>query len=246
MGAHYHTPNMVVSAAGNIDHETFLKLTGDHFGNLPGSKHETAGRAQYTGGEKRTRRKLEQLHLMMGFEAASFHEPDYYAWQVLSTLLGGGMSSRLFQEVREKRGLAYTVQAFTSSYEDSGILGIYAATAEDKGPEMLPVICDEIMKLERGVSEQELTRAKNQIKASLLMTRESSAGIAEWIGRHLLCYGRYKPASEIVALIDAVTADDIARIGRTLVQKRKGLTLATLGPQKGLPKYEALQKRLAA
>jgi predicted Zn-dependent peptidase len=244
MGAHYHTPHMIVSAAGNIDHDAFLKLAGDHFGSLPGSRHEKAQRGKYVGGEKRTKRKLEQLHLMLGFEAVSIHDPDYYTWQVLATLLGGGMSSRLFQEVREKRGLAYTVQAFTSSFEDSGILGIYAATAENKGPEMLPVVCDEVLKLQDGVNEQELQRAKNQIKASLLMTRESSSGIAEWIGRHLLSHGRYKPASEIVALIDAISAADIARISKAIT--RSTPTLAILGPQKGLPKFDDVKKQLAA
>src|SRR5262249_4628871 len=116
--------------------------------------------------------------------------------------------------------------------------------AEDKGPEMLPVICDEVMKLKDGVDEQELARAKNQIKASLLMSRESSASIAEWIGRHLLTYGRYRPASEIVPMIDAITPVDIARIADKLTQSAP--TLAALGPQKGLPDYEKVQERLAA
>ena len=111
MGSHYHTPHMVVTAAGNIDHEAFVKLVGENFDSLPGSRHEIAERAKYVGGEKRVKRKLEQLHLALGFESVSFQHPDYYAWQVLSTILGGGMSSRLFQEVREKRGLAYTVQS---------------------------------------------------------------------------------------------------------------------------------------
>ena len=244
IGAHYRAPQMVISAAGNVDHEEFLALTREHFGHLPKSKHAAPAAGHYKGGEKRTKRKLEQLHLMLGFEAASFHDDDYYGWQVLSMLLGGGMSSRLFQEVREKRGLAYTVQAFSSSFEDSGMLGIYAATAEDKGPEMLPVICDEIVKLRDGVNEEELKRAKNQIKASLLMSRESSASIAEWIGRHLLCYGRYKPAAELVPLIDSVTADDVARIAQKI--GKSAPTLATLGPQKGLPDYDSIVKKLAA
>jgi len=244
MGAHYRTPHMIVTAAGNVNHEAFLKLAGDHFSQLSSTKHEAPMQALYKGGDKRVKRKLEQLHLMLGFEGVSFLDPDYYAWQVLSTLLGGGMSSRLFQEVREKRGLAYTVQSFTSGYEDTGVLGIYAATAENKGPEMLPVVCDEVMKLQLGADGQELKRAKNQIKASLLMTRESSSGIAEWIGRHVLCYGRYKPASEIVALIDAVNEDDILRVSKTLAANANRMTLTALGPQKGLPKYDAVVKRL--
>lgn len=246
MRKHYHAPNIILSAAGNIQHEKFLALAGEHFTHLSTTAPKGPKRAHYKGGEKRTKRKLEQLHLMLGFESASFRDEDYYAWQVLSTLLGGGMSSRLFQEVREKRGLAYTVQAFTSSFEDSGVMGIYAATAENKGPEMLPVLCDEVMKLSGGVGEHELQRAKNQIKASMLMTRENSSGIAEWIGRHILCHGRYKPAAEIVKLIDAVTAKDITRLGKTLSKQSHKVTLTTLGPQKGLPNYEKVQQRLAA
>jgi len=157
--------------------------------------------------------------------------------------LGGGMSSRLFQEVREKRGLAYTVQAFLSAYADSGVLGIYAATHETKAPEMLPVICDEVMKLQKGVGENEITRAKNQIKASLFMSRESTSSIAEWIGRHLLNYKHYKPAAEIAALIDHVSVDDITRISASITGDT--LTLAALGPQKGLPEYGKVQERFA-
>jgi predicted Zn-dependent peptidase len=245
MRAHYRAPSMVVTAAGNIDHGALLKLVEDHFTELSSSAHKPAAKARYKGGEKRVKRKLEQLHLTLGFEGVSFHDPDYHAFYVLSVLLGGGMSSRLFQEVREKRGLAYTVQAFASSYCDSGVLGIYAATAENKGPEMLPVICDEVMKLQDGVGEQELARAKNQIKASLLMVRESTQGMADWIGRQILTYGRHKPAAEIVKLIDAVTGDDIKRLGKKLAKESDSITLAALGPQKGLPGYEKVRERLA-
>jgi len=245
MRSHYHAPHMVVSAAGNIRHTDFLKLATEHFAGLPKTPHEKAEKAKYKGGEKRTRRKLEQLHLMMGFEAVSIHDPDYYAWQVLATAFGGGMSSRLFQEVREKRGLAYTVYSYIQAFADSGVLSIYAATAENKGPEMLPVLCDEVMRLEKGITESELTRAKNQWKAGLLMARESSSSIADWIGKQLLNYGRYKPASEIVKLVDAVTLDDVRRIGAQLAAQ-SNITLATLGPQKGLPTLGKIHKKLAA
>ncbi len=241
MGAHYHAPNMVVTAAGNIDHDAFLQLVGENFTTLSTSAQLPAPKAIYEGGDKRTKRKLEQLHMVLGFEGVSFHDKDYYVWQVLATLLGGGMSSRLFQEVREKRGLAYTVQAFISAYADSGMLSIYAATAEDKAAEMLPVICNEVIKLKDGIDEHELQRAKNQIKSSLLMSRESSASIAEWIGRHLLNYGRYKPAAEITKLIDAITADHIIRASGKLLSKNN-ITLTTLGPQKNIPEYEKVKK----
>src|SRR6185369_6439921 len=141
-------------------------LASEHFHSLPTTPAVAAPKAKYEGGDLRTVRNLEQLHIMLGFEGVAFHHKDYYAWQVLSTLLGGGMSSRLFQEVREKRGLAYTIQAFVSSHADTGILGTYAATSEDKAGEMISVLCDEVKKLCDGVTGQELQRAKNQIKST--------------------------------------------------------------------------------
>ena len=237
MNEHYHAPNMVVTAAGNVKHEDFLQLVGEHFSNLPNSKISLAQKGEYKGGEKHTKKKLEQIHLLLGLEGVPFTHPDYYTWQVFATILGGGMSSRLFQEVREKRGLAYTVQAFLSAYRDSGIFGIYAATSDDKAAEMLPVICEEVAKMQNGVSSQELQRAKNQIKSSLLMSRESSSAIAEWIGRHLLCYGRYKPASEIAGLIDSINEESIKKVSNTLLNN-KNITITTLGIQKNLPEYE--------
>ncbi len=246
MRSHYHAKDMSITAAGNIDHDSFVKLVSDHFSGLDSSPRPALEVGRYIGGDKRTERALEQLHLMLGFESISFHDPDYYAWQVLATLFGGGMSSRLFQEVREKRGLAYTVQAFVSSYVDSGVFGVYAATAEDKGGELMFAVCEELLRLQDGVSELELQRAKNQIKSSLLMSRESSASIAEWIGRHLLSYKRYRPAAEITALVDAVNAEDMKRLASQLLTKRDTITFTALGPQKGLPDYETIKRKLVA
>lgn len=237
---HYHTANMVVTAAGNVNHEDFVKLAENHFTSLPTTNPSPAEKANYVGGDRRTSRTLEQLHLMLGFPGISFHDKDYYAWQVMATMLGGGMSSRLFQEVREKRGLAYTVQAFLSSYADGGVLGIYAATNEGKAAEMLRVICDEVMKLQHNINDHELQRAKNQIKSNLLMSRESSSSIAEWIGRHLLFYGRYRPASEITVLIEQIGKEDIIRACNTLLT-HDNITVTTLGPQGKLPDYEAIR-----
>lgn len=242
MKKHYHASNMVVTAAGNIEHGAFLKLAGEHFSSLSTASPVAAAKAEYKGGNRRTAKPLEQLHVVLGFNSAPYLDKDYYAWQVLATLLGGGMSSRLFQEVREKRGLVYTVQAFLSAYADTGTLGIYAATSEEKAPVMLPVMCDEVVKLQDGVSELELQRAKNQIKSSLLMSRESSPAIAEWIGRHLLYFGRYKPSSEVTALIDAITLEDMIRLSKTLTAQNN-ITFTALGPQSGLPEYVSINKR---
>jgi predicted Zn-dependent peptidase len=243
MQKHYHAHNMIITAAGNIDHHQFVQCVAEKFNQLNSKPLEAAPKSHYVGGDKRVNKKLEQTHCMIGFDAVSFHHKDYYAWQILSTLLGGGMSSRLFQEVREKRGLAYTVQSFMSSFSDSGMLNIYAATSEEKAGEMIKVICEEMIKLPRGIDALELQRAKNQMKANLLMSRESSASIAEWIGRHLLQYGRYKAAEEITTLIDNITPEDILRVSRDVL-KNKHITLTTLGKQKDIPTYQELQATL--
>lgn len=237
---HYHTDNMVITAAGNVQHDGFVRLAEKHFISLPTTSAVPADKARYIGGDRRTNRKLEQLHLMLGLPGISFHDKDYYVWQLMATILGGGMSSRLFQEVREKRGLAYTVQAFLSAYADSGVFGIYAAANENKAAEMLRVICDEVMKLQHNISDHELQRAKNQIKSNLLMSRESSSSISEWIGRHLLFYGRYRPAEEITALIEKISKDDIIRACNALLAHDM-LTVTTLGPQGRLPDYNTVR-----
>ena len=242
---HYHASSMVVTAAGNIDHDAFARQVQDYFGDLPAAPKTSAPQARYHGGEKRTKRKLEQLHIMLGLEGVSFHAENYYSWQVLSTILGGGMSSRLFQEVREKRGLAYSVQSFLSPNSDGGVFGIYAATSQEKAQEMIAVLCDQMKAIHSGVTSSELVRAKNQIKASLLMSRESSSSISEWIGRHLLCYGRYKTASEIIALIDNITQQDIIQAAEKFLSTLN-LTFTTLGPQQKLPEYEKIKRQLQA
>ena len=188
------------------------------------------------------KRKLEQLHLTLGWSGLAVHDKDYYTTQLLSIILGGGMSSRLFQEVREKRGLAYTVQAFASGYKDSGLFGVYAACSEDKAAELMPVMCDEINKVAVSITDAELRRAKNQQKASILMMRESPASVTEWIGRHLLVYGEYLTASVISERIDAITKEDIVRVAAKILSG-SNVTVTALGPTGGVESYETTLKR---
>ena len=244
MQRHYQPGRMVVSAAGAIDHAQLVPLVEQH---LPlAATHESTlpQKGAYQGGESRVARDLEQLHLVMGLPAFSNHHPDYYALQLLSSIFGGGMSSRLFQEVREKRGLAYTVYSSVSAYSDSGMLNLYAAAAPEQAQELSLVLCDELAKLTQGVSEKELRRAKNQSKAELLMARESPQAVAGWIGRHLLAYGQYIPASVLTARIEAVTLDDIRRVAQTVLSGHP--TIAALGDVKGVPDYGKIQERLSA
>jgi len=243
MNAHYHAPNMVLSAAGCIDHNCFVNWAEEAFSKLHPTKAPAAPKATYQGGERRVEKELEQLHMMLGFPAITFHDPDYYVAQITASILGGGMSSRLFQEIREKRGLVYHISAFTSSFEDTGILGIYAATGEEHAAELLPALADEIRKLCDHITPEELRRAKNQHKASLLMSRESTANVSEWIGRHLLNYGKYYTAADIAARIDAVTEADVARMAQKIFL-RTPISMAALGPHAGLGDQELLRRRL--
>jgi predicted Zn-dependent peptidase len=241
MAKHYHTPAMVISAAGNVEHADVLTLVNEHFSHFAHAALPVAATANYQNGEKRVVRDLEQLQVMLGFHSFPIHDPDYYAVQLLSTILGGGMSSRLFQEIREKRGLAYTVQSFLTTYQDTGMLGLYVATGEDKAAELLPVLVEQVLQLTKSVTEAELTRAKNQHRAGVLMRRESATSVAEWIARHLQDYREYRTAEVLIARAAEVTCADIQRVATRLFSTPK-LTLSSLGPQGNLADMNALQK----
>jgi predicted Zn-dependent peptidase len=189
-------------------------------------------------------RDLEQLHLVLGFPGLTLADPDYYAAAVLSTAFGGGMSSRLFQEVREKRGLVYTIHSFGHSYRDSGLFGIYAGTGEDEAGELMPVLCEETAKLADGFEPAELQRAKAQMKAGLLMSLESSSARCEQLAQHMLIHGTPFDPADLVRKIDAV---DDAAIGRVVAAWRAAPpTLVALGPLGRLEDFERLRARLGS
>ncbi len=227
--SHYLPKRMVLSAAGAVDHAMLDSIARDYFSDREDIPLTSAEPARYEGGVSLISKELEQVQLVLGYQALPLTHPDYYALQVFSTLLGGGMSSRLFQEIREKRGLVYSVSSFVSAYNDSGLLGVYAATGAEHMDELMPALADVLNHASEGISEQELLRAKNQLKASIVMARESIGSVAEWIGRHLLLHGRVKPASEILQQIDAITLADIKRMAHATVGSSR-LSLTTLGP----------------
>jgi predicted Zn-dependent peptidase len=242
MDKHYRTPRLVLSAAGNIKHDVFVRLAQEYFTLEKRAAGPSFELAHYKGGETRIMRELEQMHLMVGLPSVSIHSPQYYALQLYAGILGGGMSSRLFQEVREKRGLAYTVYAMGSGYEDVGMMSIYAAAAPDKAKELSGVLVEQIAAMSLGVSEAELQRARNQQKADLLMARENPQNVSSWIGRHLLMYGEYRQAKDIAAKIDMVSCNDIVALAK---QMMKGpLTVAALGDVSGVRPYDELAGKL--
>jgi predicted Zn-dependent peptidase len=244
MATHYRPSRMVLSAAGNIAHSTLVDMAKRYFTFPAQPEGVVCERAAYRGGDARISRDLEQLHMMVGLPAVSVHAPEYHALQVYANILGGNMSSRLFQEVREKRGLAYTVYAMGSSYADCGMLSIYAATSPDKAGELSAVLCEQLVEMTKGISEREWQRARNQIRAELLMSRENPQTVASWIGRHLLTFGKYRPVGEIISRIEAVTLDDLARLSKSLLSG--SLTVASLGDVSGVRGYDELSKILKA
>ena len=233
---------MILSAAGKVDHEAVLRLAERQFDALPPSRPAVADLARYQGGDYREKRELEQVHLVLGFDGIAYDDPDFYAASVLSTLLGGGMSSRLFQEVREKRGLAYSIYSFTSSFTDGGLFAIYAGTGEEEAAEVVPVVCDEVMKVTRQVSAEEVRRASAQHKASILMGMESTSSRCEQVARQLFAYGRLVSAEEMVAKVDAVDAEAVVKVARRLFTGHP--TFAAIGPLDQVETFDAVKARL--
>jgi predicted Zn-dependent peptidase len=244
MNQHYTPNNMVVAACGNLEHTQVVDLVAKHFADLPHASAEEPMPADYTGGEFREVRDLDQAHIVLGFAAPGYGEPDYYPSMLLSTLLGGGMSSRLFQEIREKRGLVYSIYSFTAPARDGGLFGIYAGTGESEAAELMPVTLEELSKVQDHVTTAELNRARAQLKAGLLMSLESTGSRCEQVARQWQIFGRIIPASETVAKIEAVTEQDIREVAAKIFRTRP--TLATLGPIAQVPRLSKIIDRLAA
>ncbi|WP_445376645.1 M16 family metallopeptidase [Niveispirillum fermenti] len=240
----YVPANIVVAAAGNLRHEDLVEQVARLFTDLPDGSSPVAETGLYQGGEFREERDLEQVHVLLGFDGVSNNSADLHTVMLLSTLLGGGMSSRLFQEVREKRGLVYSVHSFNWSMSDSGVFGIYAGTGPDRTAELVPVICDEVRRLARTLTAEELARARAQLKASQLMGLESTTNRAEQLGSQLLVYGRAIPPAETVARLEAVDLDAVAACADRIFASKP--TLAALGPLEGLESLEQVTGRLAA
>lgn len=242
IGNHYGGETVVVVAAGRIEHERFVEMAEKAFAGLPRGSVMAAEPARYAGGEFRGERDLEQLHLVLGFDGIAIHDPDFHAAAVFSTLLGGGMSSRLFQEVREKRGLVYSIYTFSGSYRDGGVFGLYAGTGENEIGELIPVVCDELNKVADDVTADEVARARAQMRAGTLMSLEGTMSRCEQLGQQLLIYNRPIPIEETVAKIAAVDQEAIVRVARRLLSGRP--TLAALGPIEPLESFDRIVGRL--
>ncbi|MEE8444172.1 MAG: pitrilysin family protein [Alphaproteobacteria bacterium] len=244
MRSAYGADGMVLSAAGMIEHDPLVALARTLFADLPRAKSPDKQPAAYGGGAYREERDLEQVHLALGFPCGGMHDADLYATCVLSTLFGGGMSSRLFQEIRERRGLAYSIHSYSSHYTDCGLFGIYAGTGQAEVAELMPVLCEEIRRLPDSLTEQEVRRARTQLKAATLMSMESTGSRAEQMGEQVLVYGRPIPVDEIVQRIDSVDVAAVAALARRTFTARP--SLAVLGPLDHVAPYETLAGALVA
>jgi predicted Zn-dependent peptidase len=244
MRRHYPSSNVVVAAAGAVEHDHIVELAQRHLADLAREPAPGALPARYVGGEFREDRDLDQVHIVLGFPSVAYQDRDFYATLLLSTLLGGGMSSRLFQEIREKRGLVYSIYSFTSPFMDGGLFGIYAGTGESEAEELIPVTLEELRKVQSEVTEAELARARAQAKAGLLMSLESTGSRCEQLGRQLQVFGRIVPISETLAKIEAVDRQAVQRAAARHFRARP--TLAVLGPGGRVPKVADLAERLAA
>ncbi len=246
MSERYQAPGMVLAAAGAVDHAELVALAEERFAALPGARERGLEPAKFRGGERRETRELEQAHVALAFEGPAYSDEDYYTAQIFSSVLGGGMSSRLFQEVREKRGLCYSVFAYAWSFVDTGMLGVYAGTSPDDLAELMPVIAGEIARLGEDATEEETARARAQMKAGLLMNLESSSSRAEQIARQYTIHGRVLPLDEMIAKVDAVDAAAMRRFASRFLSKPKP-AMAAVGPLNGagggLESYERLAAR---
>ncbi|MEM9580433.1 MAG: pitrilysin family protein [Pseudomonadota bacterium] len=245
VGQHYGPGQMILSAAGQVDHDQIVTLAEQLFGAMTpvGPTHGVP--AQFRGGEHREVKTLEQAHFALAFESPHYRSDDIYTAQIYSVALGGGMSSRLFQEIREKRGLCYTIFAQTGAYSDTGMTTIYAGTSAEQLAELSDLTMAELSRAVDDMSDAEVDRARAQMKAGMLMGLESPSSRAERLARLVQIWDRVPPLEETVERIDAVTRQGV-RDFAALIAGEAPAALALYGPVSSAPKLDDMLARRAA
>jgi predicted Zn-dependent peptidase len=238
----YGASRMVFCAAGRVDHDELVRLAQGRFSALRPVGSDGLRPARWQGGEYREEDDLEQVHMTLGFPGVSYTDDDYWAANVLATMLGGGMSSRLFQEVRERRGLCYAISAWSGSLVDGGSFGIYTGTGPEAVVELVPVLTEELKRASIAAPMDEIARARAQIRAGLLMGLESTSARMDALGSQILTYGRPLPTEEIVARVNAVDGENIARVARRIFSGAP--TMAAIGPIGRLETLAKIRARL--
>jgi predicted Zn-dependent peptidase len=235
---------MVIAAAGAVDHGAVVSEVERRFASFAGPAAPVPEPARFVGGSHIEARDLEQVHVALAMQGVAQRDPNLYSLQIFANVLGGGMSSRLFQEVREQRGLCYAIYAFHVPYLDTGTFGLYAGTDATDVAELMRVVVGEINAATETINESEVARAKAQMKAGLLMALESSSARAEQLARQMLAWGRPIPLDELVARIDAVTVESARAAGRALIARARP-AIAALGPGPGLESAATIADSLA-
>jgi predicted Zn-dependent peptidase len=238
----YWASRIVVAASGNIDHASFARDVAKHFGHLAQGHAPQRHSPTFAAAAATEQKPLDQTHIVLNFPAPNYRDPKVYQLQVLSAILGGGMSSRLFQEVREKRGLCYSVFAYGTSYEDVGQLGFYAATSPDHTPELIGVSADVMMSMAEQVTVKEVDRAKAQLKTSLVMNLESASSRADQIARQFLAFGQVPEMSTLVGRIEAVTPDTVKALAQSIFAQ-SAPSLSAVGQLRALESHSAIAAR---
>lgn len=241
----YGPGQMIVAASGAVDHDRIVRLAEAAFGHLAPILQKPREGAIWQGQELRRVKKLEQAHFALALEGPGYLSPDFYAAQIFSAALGGGMSSRLFQKIREERGLCYTIFAQSGFHDDTGMMTIYAGTGGKDVADLANLTIDEIKRAAGDLTEAELARAKAQLRAGLLMGLESPSAQAERVARVLAIWGRVLDPAEVAERISSVTLSDVRTHAERLIGQARP-ALALYGPVKSAPSREALAERLAA
>jgi predicted Zn-dependent peptidase len=240
--ANYRAGGMTFVASGGVVHDEIVKLVAEKFANLRSGATPAPLSARYAGGDIRVEEDLEQAHIAYALPGVSSVDPDFYVAQVYATALGGGMSSRLFQEAREKRGLCYAISAFAQTAKDSGTIGVYTGTGAREAAEISAVIAGEMENLAATASDGEVARAKAQMKSGLLMGLERSGQRAEQIAGNIFALGRVIPIEELTAKLDAVDAAAVRRFG-SRVMASANPAIAAVGPIGKLESHDSFARR---
>jgi len=243
LARNYRAPDMVIAAAGAVAHDAIVADVERRFSGFNGPAAPIPEPARFNGGARIEKRNLEQAHIALALEGVPQRDPTLYSLQVFTSVLGGGMSSRLFQEVRERRGLCYAIYSFHWPYFDTGLFGLYSGTDVGDADELMRVVVDEIAATAATLNEVEVARAKTQMKAGLLMALESSGARAEQLARQIIAYGRPMPLEEIVAKVEAVTVDSARAAGVSLISRSRP-AVAALGPSRDLESAATIAESL--
>lgn len=242
---HYGAGQLILSAGGAVDHDQIVRMAEELFGDMPQSAIIPAAQAKFHAGSRHEIKALEQAHFTLALEGPGYRDDDFYAAQVFSTAFGGGMSSRLFQEVREKRGLCYSIFANIGSYSDTGMLTIYSGTSADDIGDLGDICIDELKRAAEDMSEAEIARARAQMKAGMLMGLESPSSRTERMARIVDIWGRVPPISETIAKIDAVDVAQVRAFAESVLERGQA-AMALYGPVEKARSLDDIVRRMAA